>query len=156
VSGVFEFAPALSFYRGRAHNPKTLRGNFETDPLKLNWLSESPDVVRARWEARVALDAREVRARKFAVWAVLPSLVALLIVSARSIWAHVSRTSERSHKAVVFAAGAQLLVFIVGSTALRAWWGLDLIALLAPITLLLWTGELGAAVWFNKRRRSAA
>ena len=156
VSGVYEFAPAMRRYPGSAHNPETLWVNHDSALARLNRLNESPAVVRGRWEAQVARDVRDVRIRRFAVWAVLPSLAVLLVVSTRSIWAHVSRTSEHPRKGLAFAVGAQLLIFTVGFEALRAWSGLDLIGLLAPITLLLWVGESGAAVWFRTRRRRAA
>lgn len=155
ASGVFEIVLGEALQQESTDSPGALQEYLAASVIRLERVDESPDVVRANWESRVAQEVRERRTRMIVAWATFVGLLAVLVISARVVWRQISRSGKRSAVASRLAVGAQILVFLASAVAAMAL-GPFFIILLAPLTVLLWLAELCAVVWFAVRRRWGA
>ena len=114
---------------------------------KIAFLQQSPEVVRAEWEALAAKQLWAARRMALLVWGLFIAVLAILIAAGRLVWLRGFRQEKGWTSIVGLAIGVQFLIaiacsipaFVVYVTGIRT---MMPVALLAPIAFVMVVVEL--------------
>ena len=108
---------------------------------------DSPEAVRAEWEALAAKQLWAARKMKLVVWGLFMAILGILLAAGRRVWRHAFGEENGRKSLLGVAIGVQFLIanacsipaFVVYETGIGT---MMPIALLAPIALVLVAAEL--------------